>query len=124
MAEPQIIAVAEAVARAIAARDTAALRPLLAPGFRHRTHGGDAAGLEEFLAGVAAIPGEIVFVRLQDLKVDMTPKGALVTGVQHAQLRIDGKTIDDRRGFIDWFVEIGGTWKIQAAVDLPAPGGA
>ena len=122
MAEQQIIAVAEHIARAIAARDVASIRPLLAPGFTHRTHGGDAAGVEDFLAGVAAIPGEIVFVRLQDLRVDLTPKGALVTGMQHAQVRLDGKTIDDLRGFIDWFIEIDGEWKIQAAVDLPAPG--
>ena len=121
MAEQQIIAVAERVARAIGARDLDALRPLLAPGFTHRTHGGDDASLEQFLAGVAGIPGEIIFVRLHDLRVDLTPKGALVTGIQHAQLKIDGKKIDDRRGFIDWFVQIDGEWKIQAAVDLPAP---
>ena len=123
MAEQQIIAVAERIARAIGARDLASLRPLLAPGFTHRTHGGDATTVEQFLAGVQAIPGEIVFVRLLDVHVDLTPKGALVTGIQHAQLQLDGQAIDDRRGFIDWFVEIDGDWKIQAAVDLPAPSG-
>ena len=47
--------------------------------------------------------------------------GVLVTGFQHAQLTIDGETIDDRRGFVDWFVDVNGEWKVQAAVDLPAP---
>ena len=116
----RIAATAEAVAAAIGARDVNALRSLLAPGFVHRTHGGEVAGLEKFLAGIAAIPGEIVFVTLADLRLDVTPAGVLATGVQHARLKIDGETIDDRRAFIDWFVESDGTWKIQAAVDLPA----
>ena len=121
MAEQQIIAVAEEIAQAIAARDADRLRSLLAPGFTHRTHGGDAAGLERFLEGIRAIPGEIIFVRLDDLRVDLTPAGALVTGFQHARLTIDGQTIDDRRGFIDWFIQVDGQWKIQAGVDLPTP---
>jgi hypothetical protein len=116
----RIAAAAEAVAAAIGARDVHALRGLLAPGFTHRTHGGEAAGLETFLAGIAAIPGEIVFVKLDDVRIDVTPTGVLVTGFQHARLQIDHQTIDDRRGFIDWFVEANGEWKIQAAVDLPA----
>ncbi|MEO7134393.1 MAG: nuclear transport factor 2 family protein [Vicinamibacterales bacterium] len=122
MVEQLIIEVAEEIAQAIGARDVDRLRSLLAPGFTHRTHGGDAAGNERFLEGITAIPGEIVFVRLDDLRVDLTPAGVLVTGFQHAQLKIDGQTIDDRRGFIDWFVEVDGQWKIQAAVDLPGAG--
>lgn len=114
----RIAAAAEAVAAAIGARDVNALRGLLAPGFVHRTHGGEVAGLEQFLAGIAGIPGDINFVKLEDLRLDVTPAGVLATGVQHAQLRIDGQTIDDRRGFIDWFVDVNGEWKIQAAVDV------
>ena len=114
----RIAAAAEAVANAIGTRDVNALRGLLAPGFVHRTHGGEVAGLEKFLAGIAAIPGEIMFVKLEDLRLDVTPAGVLATGVQHAQLRIDGQTIDDRRCFIDWFVDVNGEWKIQAAVDV------
>ena len=114
----RIAAAAEAVAAAIGARDVNALRGLLAPGFVHRTHGGEVAGLEQFLDGIAAIPGDINFVKLEDLRLDVTPAGVLATGVQHAQLRIDGQTIDDRRGFIDWFVDVNGEWKIQAAVDV------
>ena len=115
----RIAAAAEAVAAAIGARDVTTLRGLLAPGFTHRTHGGEVAGLDKFLQGISAIPGEIVFVKLEDVRIDVTPTGVLVTGFQHARLHIDGQTIDDRRGFIDWFVEVGGEWKIQAAVDLP-----
>ena len=114
----RIAAAAEAVAAAIGARDVNTLRSLLAPGFVHRTHGGEVAGLEKFLEGISAIPGDIVYVKLEDLRLDVTPAGVLATGVQHAQLRIDGQTIDDRRGFIDWFVDVNGEWKIQAAVDV------
>ena len=115
----RIAAAAEAVAAAIGARDVNALRGMLARGFTHRSHGGQAADAETFLKGVAAIPGEIVFVKLEDMRIDVTPTGVLVTGFQHAQVKLDGQTIDDRRGFIDWFVESDGDWKIQAAVDLP-----
>ena len=114
----RIATAAESVAAAIGARDVNVLRGLLAPGFVHRTHGGEVAGLEKFLAGVTAIPGEIVFVKLEDLRLDVTPAGVLAKGVQHARLTIDGETIDDRRGFIDWFVDVNGEWKIQAAVDV------
>ena len=114
----KIAAAAEAVAAAIGARDVAALRGLLAPGFTHRTHGGEAAGVETFLQGITAIPGQINFIKLEELRIDVTPTGVLVTGFQHAQLTIDGEVIDDRRGFIDWFVDVNGDWKVQAAVDL------
>jgi hypothetical protein len=76
--------------------------------------------VEAFLAAIAAVPGEILVVRLDDVAVDLTPRGALVTGKQFAQIRIDGKLVEDCRGFVDWYVEQGGTWLIQAAVDLPA----
>ena len=29
---------------------------------------------------------------------------AMVTGIQRARVRLDGKEIEDRRGFVDWFV--------------------
>jgi hypothetical protein len=115
----RIAAAADAVAAAIAARDVNTLRGLLARGFTHRTHGGQASDIETFLKGITAIPGEIIFVKLEDVRIDVTPTGVLVTGFQHARLTLDGQTIDDRRGFIDWFVESDGEWKIQAAVDMP-----
>src|SRR5688572_10147873 len=104
----RIAAAAEAVAAAIAARNLNTLRGLLAPGFVHRTHGGEVAAVEKFLEGIAAIPGEIIFVKLESLRLDVTPAGVLATGVQHARVKIDGQTIDDRRRFIDWFVETDG----------------
>jgi hypothetical protein len=111
----------ERIAAAIARRDLAALRELLAPGFVHRTHGGSGVDAEAFIRGIEQIPGEITFVRLEKIEIDMAATGALVTGVQHAQVLVDGQAVDDRRGFVDWFVKHAGAWRIQAAVALPAP---
>jgi hypothetical protein len=54
------------------------------------------------------------------VEVDVSDAGALVTGIQHAQVRIEGTEIDDRRAFVDWFVKRDGEWRILVAVDLPA----
>ena len=39
--------------------------------------------------------------------------------MQHAQVRVDGQVVDDRRPFVDWFVKDAGEWRIRVAVDLP-----
>jgi hypothetical protein len=120
----QLTAAAERIASAIGRRDLAALRAMLAPGFVHRTHGGGASDADAFLEAIAAIPGDIRFVNLVDVAIDVSPAGALVTGVQHAQVAVGDAVLDDRRGFVDWFVRIDGAWKIQAAVDLAVPAGS
>ena len=110
---------AEKMAAAIAGRDVVAIRALLAPDFVHRTHGGAGVDADAFIAAIEQIPGEIILVKLERLEVDICGDGALVTGVQHAKVVIDGQIIDDRRGFVDWFVKHAGEWRVQAAVDLP-----
>jgi len=115
----EIIEASHQLAGAIARRDLSALAQYLATGFVHRTHGGAVVDAEAFLRGIEQIPGEILSVTLECLDIDLVPSGALVTGVQHAQVRVDGQVVDDRRGFVDWFVKHEGTWRIQAAVDLP-----
>src|SRR5262245_54185306 len=90
------------VAAAIERRDVRALAGALARGFVHRTLDGESRDAYVFLKGIADIPGEIVFVRLVGLEVDVSGAGALATGIQHAQVRIDGQEIDDRRAFVDW----------------------
>jgi len=117
----EIVEASQQLARAIARRDLSALAQHLATGFVHRTHGGTVVDAEAFIRGIKQIPGEILSVELERLDVDLVPGGALVTGVQHAQVKVDGQVVDDRRGFVDWFVKQDGTWRIQAAVDLPEP---
>jgi len=117
----QIAEASEKMADAIARRDVAAIRELLAPGFVHRTHGGAGVDADAFIRAIEEIPFEIVSVKLEQLEIDICAAGALVTGIQHARVRVDGQPVDDRRGFVDWFVQHAGAWRIQAAVDLPAP---
>ena len=112
---------AQRIAAAIARRDVGTIRKLLAPGFAHRTHGGTKVDAEAFTLVIEHIPGEIKLVRLEQLEVDMSPTGALVTGFQRAQVVVDAQVVEDRRGFVDWFVKHEGEWCIQAAVDLPGP---
>ena len=113
---------ADAIAGAIARRDVGALATLLAPGFSYRSEGGPATtDADAFLAGIAAIPGDIAFVRIEGAVIDVAGSAAMMTGVQHAQVIVDGEAIDDRRSFADFFVRIGGTWKLRAGADFPAP---
>ena len=113
----------EQIAAAIGRRDVEGLSGWLAPGFVARTPGGGAQQADAFLEAVRGIPGEIVFVHVEKVTVDLGDAAALVTGVQHARVRIDGTDVDDRRGFIDWFVRHGGQWRIRVAVDLPSASG-
>ncbi len=115
----RVIAVAETIAHAIARRDVEALGHTLAPGFLHRTPGAESSDAQAFLEAIRQIPGEIVFVRLERIDVDLVDGGALATGIQHAQVRIGGETIDDRRAFVDWFEPHAEAWRIRLAVDMP-----
>jgi len=110
-----------AMADAIGKRDVATIATLVTTDFVHRSPGGEATGRERFLEGIRQIPGEIVFVKLESVQIDLVSDGALATGIQHARVRIDGQDIDDRRAFVDWFVRHDGKWQFRVAVDLPAP---
>jgi len=112
---------AAGIAAAIAARDVDTLSSALAPGFLHRGDGPSVVEKDAFLEAVRSIPGEIVFVRLERVDVDVAADAAMLTGVQHARVKVDGETVDDRRAFADFFVRHDGAWKLRAAVDLAAP---
>ncbi len=112
-------AVATGIAEAIGRRDADVLVGWLAPGFIHRRPGGAAADARTFAQAIRDIPGEILFVTLEAIEVDVSDAGGLVTGIQHARVRIEGAEIDDRRAFVDWFVKHHGEWRILVAVDLP-----
>jgi ketosteroid isomerase-like protein len=108
------------IADAIARKDAETLAGYLAPGFVQRSPGGDARDAGAFLEGVRQIPVEILGVALEALQIDVSDAGALATGIQHAQVRLDGAIVDDRRAFVDWFVIHDGEWRLRVAVDLPS----
>jgi len=114
----QLVTRSEALAAAIARRDVTAVRSFLAAGFVQRSAGADGVGADTFLGNIDKIPGEILSITVQQLTVDVAGDGALVTGVQHAQLRVDGELVDDHRPFVDWFVREAGEWRVRAAVDV------
>ena len=118
----RLIELSERLAGAISRRDVGEVRGLLAKGFVQRPTGGDAVEADAFLRGITQIPGDILFVRVEQLTVDVSGDAALVTGVQQAQLKIDGGVVIDRRPFVDWFVKEAGDWRLRMAIDLPATG--
>ena len=117
----RIMEAAVAIADAIRARDVSALRARLTPDFVHRQAGAGSSDAAAFLAAIERIPGEIVSVNLARVQIDLCGNGALVTGVQHARVRLDGEVIDDTRPFVDWMVNESGEWRLRAAVELPSP---
>ena len=116
----RLVTLSEQLASAISRRDVTAIRGLLATVFVQRRAGGAAAEADAFLTGISQIPGDIVFVRVDQLTVDVSGDSAIVTGIQQAQLEVDGSVVNDRRAFVDWFVKEAGDWKLRAAVDLPS----
>src|SRR5262245_35130001 len=116
----RLISLSEQLASAISQRDVATVRGFLADGFVQRPAGGAAVDTEAFLANIARIPGKILFVKVEQLTVDIRGDGAIVTGIQQARLEIEGSVVNDRRAFVDWFVKEPGDWKLQTAVDLAA----
>jgi len=116
----RVLDAAQQVADSIARRDLEALSSLLAEDFSLWTAGEETRSAETFLAGIAQIPGEILFVRLEELEVNVHGAGALVTGFQRARLRIDGEEVEDRRSFVDWFVRVDDRWLLRVAVDPPS----
>jgi ketosteroid isomerase-like protein len=109
---------ARGIAAAISRRDRLALGALLSQDFVHRTPGGDSVAMEPFLQGIEQIPGEILGVTLEQLVIDVAGDAALATGIQHAQVRLDGQVIDDRRAFVDWFIKHEGGWRLRVAAEL------
>lgn len=113
-----VVDLARRMAAAIGRRDVTSIRALLARDFVQRAIGGDAARTDEFLSAVARIPGEILSVELDHLEVELSGDAALVTGVQHSRVRLDGKLVDDRQPFVDWIVKEAGEWRFRAAIGL------
>ena len=107
---------------AIGRKDVAALRRLLDTRFVLRTPGGGEQSREEFLKSVAGIPAEILSVRGEGVRADVFGETAVVTGVQRARVRVEGRELDSVGAFTDVFVLRRGRWLLRLAhsVELPA----
>lgn len=115
-----ILEAAHALAAAIARRDATGVRTFLAPDFELRAPGGASVDGAAFAAGIQQIPGDIRFVKLLDVRVELLGRRALVTGVQHASIVLNGDEVADRRPFVDLFARgEDGVWRVQLALDLP-----
>jgi hypothetical protein len=114
----QLIELSERLAAAIGRRVVGAVGGLLATGFVQRHAGGEPVDADAFLRGIANLPGEILSVKVEQLTVDLAGDGAIVTGTQRAQLKIEGELVDDHRAFVDWFVREAGEWRLRAAIDF------
>ena len=99
----------------IRGRDAGKLRTLLADDFRWHAPDGKSRNRDEWIAGVAATPGEIVSVAGMRLTTEM--RGARVTlcGVQRAVVKLDGKELIDDGPFCDDWERRDGRWQIVEA---------
>lgn len=114
----QIEIIVHALAAAIQAKDENALFSYLAPDFVLRQLGKDAVGANEFVSTVCSVDLELSFVRIEELAIDLTGDSALVTGFQHSQVKVNGRTVEDRQPFIDSFVKRDGRWELRVVLDL------
>ena len=87
--------IANELAAAIARRDVGARARPPGEGVRAAARPAETRSTTDaFLDGIAKIPGEILFVKVEQLTVDLSGDGAIVTGIQQAQLKIDGAVVD------------------------------
>ena len=107
---------------AIRAKDTSALRSVLAEGFVYRNPAADDVRAEGFLVGVSSLPAAILSLTGQRVRADVFGDTAVVTGVQVAVTREgEDPPRTSRSAFTDVFVRAGGAWRLALAhaVDLP-----
>ena len=107
---------------AIGRKDAAALRRILDEGFIFRAPGGAEMSREEFLKNVTVIPAEILSVRGEGVRADLFGETAVVTGVQRARVRVDGKEFDSVGAFTDVFVKRRGRWRLRLAYSIELEG--
>jgi ketosteroid isomerase-like protein len=116
-----LFATEQAIMAAIRARDVTALAALVTDDFVLRMPGQPDADKQAFLAGIGAIPGEIVGVEGAELDVRVVGDVGVISGLQIARVRVEGQEIEDRGVFVDLFVRRNGRWIMQFAYSSPAP---
>jgi hypothetical protein len=102
----------QAIYDGIRARNADALREYAAADFRWHAPDGKIKNRDEWLASVAAIPGDIVSISGLRLTTEQRDDRLTVCGVQRAIVKLDGKEqIDDEPYCNDW-QRRGGRWQV------------
>ena len=92
---------------------------LLAPGFLHRTVGGGAVDAADLPARHPADPGrDPVGGRSTASPSTCGASRRSSPASSRPACILEGKEIEDRRGFVDWFVRQPEGWRLQLAVDF------
>jgi len=121
-AEEAVLRIERETMGAIGRKDAAALGRILDEEFVYRTPAGEELARAEFLQNVASLPVEILSVRGEGLKASVFGETVVVTGVQRARVRADGREQESVVAFTDVFVKRRGRWRLRLAygVELPA----
>jgi Domain of unknown function (DUF4440) len=105
----------QALYEGIRARDAGKLRDYVAGDFRYDAPDGKPRTRDEWLATVAATPGEIVSVSGMRLKTEQRGDRVTVCGVQRSVVRLDGKELIDDQPYCDDWQKRDGRWQIVEA---------
>jgi ketosteroid isomerase-like protein len=118
-----VLRVEKETMEAIGRKDAAALEVILDDAFVLRTPNAPEMSRAEFLKNVATLPAEILSVRGEGVRADIFGETAVVTGIQRARVRHEGKEFDSVGAFTDIFVRRRGRWLLRLAhsVELPTP---
>ncbi|MBV9924824.1 MAG: nuclear transport factor 2 family protein [Acidobacteria bacterium] len=106
---------------AVCEKDLKALERVLAEGFVYRSLDVE-VNRADFLKNIGALPGRMLSVEGEGLRVRVFGETAVLTGVQRSVLRTeDGAEHEGRTAFTDVFVKRGRRWQLALAhgVELP-----
>jgi hypothetical protein len=121
-AEEAVLRAEHETMQAIGRKDDAALERILDAEFVYRTPAGDEFARAEFLRNVAAMPFEILSVTAEGLKASVFGEAAVLTGVQRARVRAEGREQESVVAFTDVFVRRRGRWLLRLAYGVELPG--
>lgn len=120
--DQQVIAVEEALFDALKNQDSAALSKLVADDFQFRDAGNEIITKPDFLKAATSVPGTILSVSSDNMRVRVIGDLAILSGTQKAVVRLkDGKQVTGEGVFTDVFAKRDGVWQLIFAhnIDLP-----
>lgn len=109
---------------AILGRDRAVLEELLDPEFAHVDAANQRTGRAEFIGTILGSTYRVIDAGFETISVERVGPVAVVTGIQRAEVELEGgQKVESRGVFTDIFVRAGSGWRIRFAhsVDLQEP---